>query len=317
MKKINEKESLWVERYRPSIIEDCILPQSIKSTLTEIVKSGDIPNMLFVGKSGCGKSASAISMCKEMGLDYIFINGSSENGIDVLRNKITQFSSTVSFGGGTKVVIIDEACGLTSAFQMALKSSIETFASNTRFIFTANFQGKILDAIQSRCTIISFDPPKKDIVSLAQQFMKRMKFILKNENIKCADDKILVELILKFSPDWRRVLGECQRFSVSGEITSDILVGSSDENLGELINYLKVKDFGKMRSWVSSNSSLDSTVVYHKIYDALSEHVESSSIPSAVLILAEYSFKSQNTVDKELQLVAACTELMGSIIWKN
>jgi len=317
MKKINLNESLWVEKYRPQIIEDCILPQSIKNTLSEIVKSRDIPNMLLVGKSGCGKSASAISMCKAMGLDYIFINGSSENGVDILRNKITQFSSTVSFGGGVKVVIIDEACGLTSAFQMALKSSIETFALNTRFIFTANFQGKILDAIQSRCTIIDFNPSKKDIVSLAQQFMKRMKFILKTENIKCADDKILVELILKFAPDWRRVLGECQCYSVSGEITSDILVGSSDENLGELITYLKTKDFGKMRSWVATNSSLDSTVVYHKIYDALSEHVEASSIPSAVLILAEYSFKSQNTVDKELQLVAACTEIMGSINWKH
>lgn len=316
MKKINLNESLWVEKYRPQIIDDCILSKSLKDTFNAIVKSGDIPNMLFASSSGTGKSTVARALCQEMSLDYLFINASEDSGIDILRNKIRQFASTVSLSGGLKVVILDEADYLNqNSTMVAMRGFMEEF-SNTRFIFTCNFKNKIIAAIHSRCSIIEFNPDKKTLASLAQQFMKRVQFILKNEKIKY-DDRTIAELIILFAPDWRKILGELQRFSVSGEITSDILVGSSDENLGELINYLKVKDFGKMRSWVSSNSSLDSTVVYHKIYDALSEHVESSSIPSAVLILAEYSFKSQNTVDKELQLVAACTELMGSIIWKN
>ena len=314
MEKINLNEALWTERYRPQTIEDCILPAHIKSTFKDIAKSGNVPNMILSGTSGLGKTSLIKALCNELNLDYLFINASSENGVDVLRNKITQFASSVSFNSGVKVVILDEADGLSQNFMMAFKASLEEFTA-CRFIFTANFKNKIISAIHSRCTIVDFNTDKKTLASLAQQFMKRVQFILKNENIKY-DDKTIAELIIRFAPDWRRCLGELQRYSVSGEITPDILVGMSDENISELIGFIKTKDFGKARSWVSSNTSLDSTVIYHKIYDSLNDHVLASSIPQAVLILAEYSFKSGQCVDKELQLISACVELMGNISWK-
>lgn len=315
MKKINTSESLWCERYRPQIIDDCILSKSIKDVFKAIVKSGEMPNMMLAGTSGTGKSSIARALCNEMGLDYLFINASEDNGIDILRNKIRQFASTVSLSGGPKVVILDESEALTTNTQEAMRSFIEEFSNNCRFIFTCNFKNRMREALHSRCTVIEFNTSKKELASLAEQFMKRLIFILKNEGIKY-DDKTIVELIIKFAPDWRRVIGECQRHSVTGEISSAVLIGMSDENISELVGYLKTKDFKNMRSWVTSNSSMDSTVIFHKIYDSLSDHAESASIPSAVLILAEYSFKSSMMVDRELNLVAACVELAANINWK-
>jgi DNA polymerase III delta prime subunit len=315
MNKINSSESLWVEKYRPQIIEDCILPRNIKDSLLSIVKSNDMPNLMLAGTAGLGKTTSAKALCNELNLDYIFINSSEDSGIDILRNKIRQFASTVSLSGGLKVVILDEADYLqANSTQVALRGFIEEF-SNCRFIFTCNFKNRIIEAIHSRCSIIEFNTSKKDLAVLAEQFMKRLIFILKNEGIKY-DEKTIAELIIKHAPDWRRVIGECQRYSVAGEISSSILVGMSDENISELIGFLKTKDFKNMRSWVTNNSSLDSTVIFHKIYDALADTAQSSSIPSAVLILAEYSFKSGQMADRELNLVAAMVELMSSINWK-
>jgi len=316
MKKINSNESLWVEKYRPQIIDDCILPENIKSTFKAIVKSGDIPNLMLAGTAGLGKTTSAKALCSMIGVDYLFINASEDSGIDILRNKIRQFASTVSLSGGLKVVILDEADYLNqNSIQPALRGFMEEF-SNTRFIFTCNFKNKIIAAIHSRCSIIEFNTDKKTLASLAQQFMKRVQFILKNENIKY-DDKTIAELIIKFSPDWRRILGELQRYSASGSITPDILVGASDENIAELIGFLKEKDFGSARKWVSSNSNQDSVSIFHKIYDLANDHVEPSSIPSLIMILAEYSYKSNQMTDKELNLVACFIEIMGSITWKK
>jgi len=315
MKKINLNESLWVERYRPQIIEDCILPRNIKDILLAIVKSNDMPNLMLVGTAGLGKTTSAKALCNELNLDSIFINSSEDSGIDILRNKIRQFASTVSLSGGLKVVILDEADYLqANSTQVAMRGFIEEF-SNCRFIFTCNFKNRIIEALHSRCSIIEFNTTKKELAVLAQLFMKRLVFILKNEGIK-HEDKTIAELIIRHAPDWRRVIGECQRYSVTGEIPTEILIGASDENVDELIGFLKTKDFKNMRSWVTTNSSMDSTAIFHKIYDALSNAVEPGSIPSAVLILAEYSFKSGQMTDRELNMVAACVELAANINWK-
>lgn len=308
-------EYLWVEKYRPQKIDDCILPSDLKKTFNEIVRGGQLPNLLLAGSAGLGKTTVARALCNALNLDYMLINGSEESGIDVLRNKIKQFASTVSLNGGYKVVILDEADYLNPQSTMpALRGFIEEFSNNCRFILTCNFKNKIIEPLHSRCSVIEFNTTKKSLASLAGDFMKRLIFILKTEGVKY-QEQTLAELIIRYAPDWRRVINECQRYSTSGEIPTAILVGMSDQSIAELAHHLKNKDFKSMRSWVVNNSTLDSAVVFRKLYDSLYEVVAPSSIPSAVLILADYSYKSGFMADKELNMVACMTELMGNIEW--
>jgi DNA polymerase III delta prime subunit len=308
-------EFLWVEKYRPQTIDECVLPPDLKKTFNEIVRGGQLPNLLLAGSAGLGKTTVARALCNALNLDYMLINGSEESGIDVLRNKIKQFASTVSLNGGYKVVILDEADYLNPQSTMpALRGFIEEFSNNCRFILTCNFKNKIIEPLHSRCSVIEFNTTKKSLASLAGDFMKRLIFILKTEGIKY-HEQTLAELIIRYAPDWRRVLNECQRYSTSGEIPTAILVGMSDQSIAELARYLKSKDFKSMRSWVVNNSTLDSAVVFRKLYDSLYDVVAPSSIPSAVLILADYSYKAGFMSDKELNMVACMTELMGNIEW--
>lgn len=313
--KINENEWVWVEKYRPQKIDDCILPAELKKTFNEIVRGGQLPNLLLAGSAGLGKTTVARALCNELHLDYMLINGSEESGIDVLRNKIKQFASTVSLNGGYKVVILDEADYLNPQSTMpALRGFIEEFSNNCRFILTCNFKNKIIEPLHSRCSVIEFNTTKKSLATLAGDFMKRLMFILDTEGVKY-HEKTLAELIIRYAPDWRRVINECQRYSTSGEIPTAILVGMSDQSIAELARHLKAKDFKSMRSWVVNNSTLDSAVVFRKLYDSLYDTVAPASIPSAVLILADYSYKSGFMADKELNMVACMTELMGNIEW--
>jgi len=309
-------ETLWCEKYRPTTIDDCILPNELKKTFNSIVKSGEVHNMLLTGSAGLGKTTVAKALCNQLNLDYMLINGSEESGIDVLRNKIKQFASSVSLGGGLKVIILDEADYLNAqSTQPALRGFIEEFSNNCRFILTCNFKNRIIEPLHSRCSVIEFNTNKKDLATLAGKFLSRLKTILDKEGIKY-EDKILAELIIRYAPDWRRIIGECQRYGAGGEIQPTVLLGVSDSNISEVITFLKSKDFKGMRGWVCNNTSLDSTVVFRKIYDSLYDYADPSSIPSAVLIIADYSYKAAFCGDKEINMVACLVELMANIKWK-
>jgi DNA polymerase III delta prime subunit len=315
MKKQNE--FLWVERWRPQTIEDCILPTSLKKTFQQIVDSGEMHNMLLSGSAGLGKTTVARALCNELDLDYLLINASESGNIDTLRSTIKQFASTVSLNGGNyKVVILDEADYLNAqSTQPALRGFIEEFSSNCRFIFTCNFKNRIIEPLHSRCAVIEFNTTKKQLAELASQFMKRLQTILHSEKVNYNND-ILAELIMRYAPDWRRVINECQRYSSSGQITSDILIGLSDQNIAALVGYLKGKDFKGMRSWVTNNTDIDSSVIFRRIYDTLYDFAKPTSIPSIILILADYQMKAAFVADKELNTVACLTEIMASSEWK-
>lgn len=314
--KNNENEFLWVEKYRPQTIDDCILPAELKKVFNEIVKTGQMHNMLLTGTAGLGKTTVARALCNMLDLDYMLINGSEESGIDVLRNKIKQFASSVSLSGGYRVVILDEADYMNAqSTQPALRGFIEEFSNNCRFILTCNFKNRIIEPLHSRCAVIEFNTTKKQLASLAGDFMKRLQFILKSEGVEYKES-VIADLIIQYAPDWRRVVNECQRHSSGGQINPVALVGMSDQNIAQVVSYLKSKDFKSMRSWVSNNTALDGTVMFRKIYDSLYDIANPSSIPGAVLILADYSYKSAFVADKELNLVACLTELMGNVEWK-
>ena len=307
---------LWVEKYRPQTIDACILPQSLKDTFNQIVETGEIPNMLFTGTAGLGKTTVAKALCNELNLDWILINGSEEGNIDTLRNKIKQFASTVSLTGGYKVVILDEADYLNAqSFQPALRGFIEEFANNCRFILTCNFKNRIIEPLHSRCGVYEFNTNKKSMAELSMQFMKRLTWILEKESIDY-DKKVLAELIIRFAPDWRRVINECQRYSLSGTIDSGILSLLSNSSVNDLIGYLKAKDFKKMRSWVSNNIDTDTSGIFRSIYDSMTDTIQPNSIPRAVLILADYQYKNAFVADHELNVVACLTELMAEVEWK-
>ena len=306
-------EYLWVEKYRPQTIDDTILPKKLKQTFQKIVEGGELPNMLFTGTAGLGKTTVAKALCNLLNCDYILINGSEEGNIDTLRTKIKQFASSVSLSGDYKVVILDEADYLNpQSTQPALRGFIEEFSNNCRFILTCNFKNRIIEPLHSRCGVYEFNTSKKDMVELCQSFMVRCQTILTKEDIKY-DDKVLAELIMKFAPDWRRVLNELQRYSVNGIIDSGVLNIVSDKNYNELFSYLKNKDFKKMRSWVVSNIDTDAAAIFRAIYDRMSEKVAPQSIPQLVLILGDYQYKNAFVADHELNVVACLTEVMSDV----
>lgn len=313
---MSNTEFLWVEKYRPRTIKDCILPETLKKTFQNIVKTGEMHNMLLTGTAGLGKTTVARALCNELDLDYILINGSEESGIDVLRNKIKQFASTVSLHGGLKVVILDEADYLNpQSTQPALRGFIEEFSKNCRFILTCNFKNRIIEPLHSRCAVIEFNTSKAQLAELCGQFHKRLVQILKTENVP-HDSKVLAELIMKFAPDWRRVINECQRYSASGQIDSGMLASLTDLNVGTLMKALKEKDFKTMRGWVVNNLDLEPTAIFRKVYDSMVDYAKPQSVPQIVLILAEYQYKDAFVADHELNLVACMTELMASAEWK-
>jgi len=309
------KDILWVERYRPSTVDELILPESIKNTFKEIVSQDKIPNLILSGSPGTGKTSAAIVLCKELDCDYIIINGSDEGRlIETLRNKLTQYCSSVSMSGGRKVVIIDEADYMTpDSVQPAMRGFIEKFSSNCSFIFTCNFKNRIIEPIHSRCAVIDYSSvdPKK----MANEFLQRCFFILTENKIQY-EEKVVVELILKHFPDFRRVLNELQRYSVSGKIDSGILLNISDTNMNELIDSLKSKNFKSVRTWVVNNLDNDPQKVYRKIYDKLYEKCDPSTIPATILVIAEYQYKSAFVADQEINLMACLVEIMSNAKFK-
>ena len=309
------EEFLYVEKYRPKTIEECVLPKGLKDTFQEIVYKGKIPNMMFTGSAGVGKTTVARALCNELGLDYMMINGSEDGNIDTLRGKIKQFASTVSLQGGQKVVILDEADYLNpQSTQPALRGFIEEFSSNCRFILTCNFKNRIIGPLHSRCSIYEFNYGIQNAF-IAADFMKRLQWILDCEGIKY-DNQVLSELIMKYIPDWRRVLNECQRYGMSGTIDTGILVTLSESSIKGLMENLKTKNFKKMRKWVTDNMDVESTKLFRMVYDNMIEYVMPSSIPQLVLILADYSYKDSFVADHELNVVACMTEIMSQIKFK-
>ena len=300
---------LWVEKYRPSKIEDCILPDAIKSTFQEYVNRKEIPNLLLSGTAGVGKTTIAKALCEEVGCDYIVINGSDESGIDVLRTKIKNYASSVSLAGGRKVIIIDEADYLNpNSTQPALRGAIEEFSSNCSFIFTCNYKNRIIDPIHSRCSVIDFKI-NGNKAKMAASFMKRVEWILEQENVTY-DKDVVAAVIMKHFPDNRRVLNELQRYSVSGIIDKGILSNIADVQLGTLVTALKEKDFASTRKWVTSNLDNDPVKIYRKLYDGLYEVLKPQSVPQLVLILAKYQYQAAFVADHEINMVACLTEIM-------
>jgi DNA polymerase III delta prime subunit len=300
---------LWVEKYRPKTVEECILPDNIKDTFLEYVNRKEIPNLLLSGTAGVGKTTIAKALCNEVGCDYIVINGSDESGIDVLRNKIKNYASSMSLAGGRKVVIIDEADYLNpNSTQPALRGAIEEFADNCSFIFTCNYKNRIIDPIHSRCTVIDFKI-NGNKAKLATQFMKRVEWILNEENITFEKD-VVAAVIMKHFPDNRRILNELQRYGVSGSIDKGILSSVSDVQLGELTKALKEKDFANCRKWVTNNLDNDPSRIFRKIYDVLYELLKPQSVPQLVLVLSKYQYQAAFVADHEINLIACLTEIM-------
>ena len=303
---------IWVEKYRPQQIDECILPDHIKKTFQDFVDQGEIPNMLLSGPPGIGKTTVAKALCKELGVDYYVINGSDEGRfLDTVRNNAKNFASTVSLTSQSKhkVIIIDEADNTTSDVQLLLRASIEEFSGNCRFIFTCNYKNKIIEPLHSRCSVVEFSIKGKEKVKIAGLFFKRLQQILDLEKISY-DPPVLAEIINKHFPDWRRVLNECQRYSVSGKIDSGILATFSDVSVNDLIRNLKDKNFPEVRKWVVDNLDNDSSVLLRRLYDSLYETLVPNSIPAAVLIIAKYQYQIAFVADQEINLLAALTEIM-------
>ena len=306
-------EFLWVEKYRPTTIDECILPDDLKQTFKKIVEGGEILNMIFAGTAGLGKTSVAKAICNELDSDFIIINGSEEGNIDTLRGKIKQFASSVSLQGGVKVVILDEADYLNpQSTQPALRGFIEEFSNNCRFILTCNFKNRIIEPLHSRCGVYEFNTTKKDMAGLAAQFMARAKQILKLEEVQY-EEKDVADVIIKYAPDWRRVLNELQRFSVSGVLIPNNRVAASGNQYADLLKHLKDKDFKKMRQWVVNNIDVDASAIFRGIYDNMSGAVAPQSIPQLVLILADYQYKNAFVADHELNVVACMTEVMANV----
>jgi len=303
---------LWTEAHRPKTIEECILPERLKTPFQEYVNSEKIPHLLLSGGAGVGKTTVAKAMCNQIDADYIMINGSDESGIDVFRTKIKDFASSMSFTGGRKVIIIDEADYLNpNSTQPALRNAMEEFASNCSFIFTCNFKNRIIDPLHSRCAVVDFTLKNDEKTKMAGQFFKRIQSILQSENVEY-EDKVIAELIKKHFPDFRRILNELQRYSQFGKIDVGILAQIGDISIAEITKHLKNKDFGAIRKWVAT-ADFDAATLYRKLYDSLYEVLQPQSIPQAVIILADYQYKQAFVADAEINTVACLTELMVSV----
>ena len=303
---------IWVEKYRPQTIEECILPDNTKRTFKEFLNKGEIPNMLLAGPPGIGKTTVAKALCNELGVDFYVINGSDEGRfLDTVRNNAKNFASTVSLASEAKhkVIIIDEADNTGNDVQLLLRAFIEEFAGNCRFIFTCNYKNKILEPLHSRCAVVDFSIRGKEKQQIAAAFFQRLNFILEQERVE-ADKKVLVELVNKHFPDWRRVLNECQRYSVSGKIDSGILAAFSDVAVNDLIKNLKAKNFPEVRKWVNSNMDNDTSVLFRRIYDSLYESLVPNTIPAAVLVIAKYQYQMAFVADQEINMLACLTEIM-------
>lgn len=304
------EEFLWVEKYRPHKIADCVLPDNLKTTFQQFVDDGNIPNLLLSGTAGVGKTTVARAMLDEIDADYIIINGSMNGNIDTLRNDIRNFAATVSFGGGRKYVILDESDYLNAnSTQPALRNFMEEFSSNCGFILTCNFVNRIIDPLHSRCSVIEFKIGAKEKATLAKEFLSRACGILDQENVTY-DKKVLAEVIMKHFPDWRRVLNELQRYGVSGNIDSGILASVDNVEIKELVKYLKAREFENMRKWVGLNASMDVNVLFRRLYDAASTILKPESIPALVLALADYQYKAAFVVDQEINMSACMTQIM-------
>lgn len=301
---------LFVERYRPSKVQDCILPEATKNTFQEYVNRKEIPNLLLVGGAGTGKTTIAKALCNEVGCDYLFINASDENGIDTLRTKIANYASSVSLSGGRKVVILDEFDASTRNFQDAFRSFLEKFSKNCTFILTCNYANKIIDPIHSRCAVVNFTINKSEKKKLITQFFKRVCWILEEENIEY-DKEAIAAFVAKWYPDNRRILNELQRYSVNGKIDLGILSQAGEVQLKDLIKNLKEKNFTGVKEWVANNIDNDYNTIYRKIYDGLYHFLKPSSIPAVILILARYQFQTGFVADPEIQLMGFFTELMS------
>lgn len=310
------EEFLWVEKYRPKTIADTILPAELKATFQQFVNQENIPNLLLNGPAGCGKTTVARAMLEELGCDYIIINGSMNGNIDTLRNEIKNFASAVSLSGGRKYVILDEADYLNAnSTQPALRNFMEEYSKNCGFILTCNFKNRIIDPLQSRCSVIDFKIGKKDLADLAMQFMKRVVGILKLENIEF-DKATVAEVLKKHFPDWRRVLNELQRYSATGKIDSGILVNLQEVSLKELMTLLKEKNFTNMRKWVGENIDNDADVIYRKIFDQANQYITKETIPLVILVIGKYQYQHAFAADAEINLVCCLTEIMMEAEWK-
>lgn len=310
------KDFLWCEKHRPRKVENAILPKKLKDVFLKIVKSGELPNMLFTGTAGLGKTTIARAICDELGYDYILINGSEDGNIDTLRGKIKRFASSVSLGGDVKVVILDEADYLNpQSTQPALRGFIEEFSSNCRFILTCNFKNRIIEPLHSRCGVYEFNTTKKEMQVLCSDFFVRLMSILESEGVSFNKD-LIAQLIMKHAPDWRRVINECQRFSIGGQLETTVLDNDENDNYNLLFKSLKEKDFKKMRSWVAQNVDVDVSAIFRHIYDNMYTHVDSAYIPQLVLVLADYQYKNAFVADHELNVVACMTEIMANVEFK-
>ena len=305
-------EFLWVEKYRPKTIEECILPESTKKTFLEFLNKGEVPNLLLSGPAGCGKTTVAKALCNQLGVDVYVINGSDEGRfLDTVRNNAKNFASTVSLTSDSKhkVIIIDEADNTTPDVQLLLRASIEEFSKNCRFIFTCNYKNKIIEPLHSRCAVVEFSVNAKQKPILQAEFFKRLLSIVDGERIE-SDKNVLIQLINKHFPDWRRILNECQRYSVGGKIDSGILAHFSDVKVNDLVKNLKTKNFPEVRKWCVNNLDNDPSVLLRRIYDVLYDSLVPSSIPPAVLIIAKYQYQIAFVADQEINLLACLTEIM-------
>jgi len=312
-----DEQFLWVEKYRPQKIDDCILPESLKKTFKDYVAQGELPHFLLCGTAGVGKTTIAKALCNEIGAEYVILNGSDTGGhIDTLRTTIKGFATSVSLTDAKKVIILDEADYLqANSTQPALRNYMEEFSANCRFIFTANYKNRIIEPIHSRCAVIEFKIDNKEKQEIAAAFFKRATTILKQENIEF-DPKVVAELVTKHFPDYRRILNELQRYSVSGKIDSGILVNMSQESFKGLVKLMKDKDFTEVRKWVAKNSDADTTALFRELYDTASVNMDANSIPPMILILADYQYKAAFVADHELNIMAALTEIMAQCKFK-